>query len=136
MSVTIDMTGIDSTAEAGMQTTDKVVRNAFHAMMERDLEAVFFNPGEFAEPLIYKHVTGEAENYYGIYQDPSESVSVGFDNQILDAAPTLKMQEKTMKRKAKKGDFVEIRGITYKVNDPKPDGTGVVVLSLAREDRL
>lgn len=136
MSVTIDMTGIDSTAEAGTQTTDKVVRNAFHAMMERDLEAVFFNAGEFAEPLVYKHVTGETENYYGIYQDPSESVSIGLDNQILDSAPTLKMQEKTMKRKAKKGDCVEIRGITYKVNDPKPDGTGVVVFTLAREDRL
>ncbi|MFA5456653.1 MAG: hypothetical protein WC261_03360 [Synergistaceae bacterium] len=135
MSVIIDITGIDSTAEAGTQTTDKVVRNAFHAMMERDLGTVFFNAGEFAEPLIYRHMTGETENYYGIYQDPSESVSIGIDNQILDASPTLKMQEKTMKRRARKGDRVEIRGIAYKVNDPKPDGTGVIVCTLSREDR-
>ena len=127
--------GIASTAALGTTQLITVERGTLHSIMHNDLINVFFNTHDFAECVIYTHVTGEVKTYKAIYDEPYVGVNPSSEIEVMSSTPTLRIRETQLARRAAKGDTVIVRGITFVVDSSHQDGVGTVTLTLQRRDR-
>jgi hypothetical protein len=103
--------------------------------LERDLDDVFFhNDPEFAEQVQYIHEDGTIENFLAIFDNEYTAVDVEAGAEIMSTTPVIWMKTSNFNQKPKIGDKVIVRGIRFKVTDDQPDGTGVSMIFLHREN--
>jgi len=121
-----------NTSEYGTVTTTIVGIGVFRQCMEDDLEDIIFNEDEFAEPVQYTHVTGEEREYIAIVDDPNYSSNVGTNIDISTREMCIRLQESKLARRPNNKDVVIVRGISYNIIDPDPDGVGTITLKLQK----
>lgn len=132
---TITPNGINANAQFGSMQLLLVVRSAFDLLLRQDLVNVFFNAKEFATPVSYTHISGESSSYLGIFDEPFNGTNPGTDLEVITTVPQVRLRQDDLKRYPTKGDTCSIRGITYTVQNARPDGVGVMMLYLHRRDR-
>jgi hypothetical protein len=103
----------------------------FKSMFLADLDNVFFNAGEFAELVQYYHLSGPAQQYSGIFDDPTTYSTPGEIPAIV-AKPQVQLNQQKMVAAVRKGDRLTVRGTSWSVLDFSQDGVGVLTLYLER----
>ena len=130
-------TGIISLEAVQSVNVTSVSRSSLMTQFETDLDNVFFgNEFEFAENASYEHKNGITFVVKGIFDNEYTALDVESGAEIMSSTPVFWMQTSKFKEVPKAGDKMVIRGIRFKVTDSQPDGTGVSMLFLHRENVL
>lgn len=132
MAVSVSPISFLSASAFGVVSAKVNTRTTFFSTLETDLENVFLNTVEFAEPVSYTHKTGEALTYNAIFDYPHTSVKLDPEANVSDINTQIRIQESKLKRRPVPGDIVKARGVVYTVEDYRPDGKGLVILYLDR----
>jgi hypothetical protein len=95
--------------------------------------AAFFNTAEYAETATFSLLAGVASTAApkGVFDERFHSVKLSGDMSVDSTDPAFTCAAADVPG-VKQGDTVSIRGITYNVVDPQPDGTGLIVLILSK----
>jgi hypothetical protein len=129
--------GIASLESVSPGIVTLVVRNNLMTDFETDLDSVFFgNDFEFAEAVTYEDLDGVSYALKGIFDHEFQAVDVESGAEITSTQPVLWTQTSKLRKEPRTNDIVIIRGIRFKVVDNQPDGTGVSMLFLNRENML
>ena len=97
-------------------------------LANRALNAVARTMGE---PVVY-HQRGAAHEVRGVFQAGHVGLDPETGVQVRSTQPVLLISRADLPVKPRQGDEVEVRGVTYLVRDPQPDGHQGVVLMLHR----
>ena len=127
--------GIPAGTVVGVPALKVYKRDEFLSILEGDIDQVFIGPdgqdfAEDQETVIYKHGTGEIENYAVIFDNPYASQKVNSEAGYTGVNPQVMLQESKLVRKVRTDDVVTVRGVNYYVKDYQSDGVGVVTLYL------
>lgn len=95
-----------------------------------DLDEVFFNNEEFAEPGEYHYASGEIIIIQGIFDNDYTSVDVDTGAPVQGLNPRFAIATSKLPKETKQNDFIIIRGINYRIITRQDDGTGVTDLYL------
>lgn len=101
------------------------------SVMLDDLEALFGEFG-FAEDASYLPTSGEARPVRVIFDEAYQEVDPKTKAPIGSVSPAAHMQAASLPEELDDDDRLIIRGKTYRINVPKPDGHGAVVCRLHR----
>jgi len=106
--------------------------NAFQNLLYKvDLENVFMNSDEFAEPISYIHSsTGEVTTYAVLFDDPQTSVKLGSGPNFNGLRPQFMISEAELSHRILKRDRCTVRGVDYGIEDFESDGVGVTTVFL------
>jgi hypothetical protein len=99
-------------------------------LANRALNAVVRTMGE-REPVVYRQ-RGEAHEVRGVFQAGHVGLDPETGVQVRSTQPVLLISQADLPIKPKQGDEVDVRGVTYLVRDPQPDGHQGVLLMLHR----
>lgn len=80
--------------------------------------------------IIYTHAGGSAFALDGIFEAQSEVIDFGNEFQTVSYQPMLSAAVSAFQQVPKAGDSCVIRGISYRVIDPRFDGQGTVTLRM------
>ncbi len=102
----------------------------FKEYLEDDLDDVFINTDEFAIPGIYIDSENNSYSLPGIYSYPYQEASPDVTVGMQSMAPIYKIQESDIVGVVKRGDKLKICHGTFEVVEARPDGVGVMDLTL------
>lgn len=102
-------------------------------VMAADIEAVFFG-GDLNEPVIWTPTTGAAVITSGIFDETYEAVDPSTGAVISSTQPRVQLMRSYLPTgwDTDEGARIEVRGETFRVVDPQPDGEGTVMVYLHR----
>ena len=103
---------------------------AFNDQLKADLEETFFNPMEFAEPVIYKPASGSEYTINGIFDKAFQSVDPNTEQPVISVQPNILLNENDLQAAVKTTDKIKIRNVLYEIIDVQPDGVGTTRLIL------
>ncbi len=134
MSFTLYPTGVTATTSAAPAELVLVEQNSFQMQMNDDLEAVFFNQGEFAEKAKskYVHSNGQTEYYAVIFDTPTTNLGIASNVEVTLMKPQVQIIERQLVNAITKDDTIDVRGVSYHVENFISDGVGVTTLFLSR----
>lgn len=89
--------------------------------------AVFMDPEVFGETVFYEPEGGEAQSLPAIFTAAHATVA-----DTATVSPVLSLAGPLLGFIPAAGDAVTVRGITYRVAEPQPDGTGLIRCILER----
>lgn len=103
-----------------------------HDVMAADIEAVFFNEDDFAEPVIWTPTTGLAVITSGIFDEIWEAVDPDTGALISSTQPRVLLMTSYLPadHKTDEGARLEARSKTFRIVDVQPDGEGTVLCYL------
>lgn len=101
-------------------------------LMEADLEAVFFNEADLAEPVIWTPSTGQAVIASGIFDETYEAVDPDSGAIVASTRPRVHLMAKALPDgfDIDEGARLAIDSRTYRPVDVQPGGQGVVIVYL------
>lgn len=127
-----NLAGLSVLASVGIISAEVVTRSSFSLSLERDMDAVFFNIGEFAESIPYSHKNGPSVTYSAIFDDPTASAGLISEVEVLAWRPQLRLKESALRMPPSKGDTCMVRGARYRTIEYNSDGVGTILIYLER----
>lgn len=82
------------------------------------------------EALLYTPKSGASYSIQGIWYDEHVLADPTVSPAVSSGGPQLHVRRAAMQAEPVRGDQVARAGVTYRVEDPQPDGQGMVVLIL------
>lgn len=97
-----------------------------------DLESIVHETikDTFGETVIYEPSTGGGYDLQGVFNNRHIAIDPDTEQTVSSNINTLGVKLADMQNPPKKGDFVTIRDVKYKVRDTQEDGEGWVNLFL------
>jgi hypothetical protein len=98
-----------------------------------DDRLTFLDPDEFGTEAAYTPLNGTAADIAGIFNNPHLPVVVGEHVATSDAQPTFLCRTDDIPADAQggdAGDTLAVDGVTYRVTDLHPDGSGMTLVVL------
>jgi len=107
----------------------------FKADLESDLDEVFLNPDEFAEPItVTPTASGPAFAVNAIFDRESQEVDPDTSIPVISENPVARIQESDLPSPIEKGDEATVRTVIYLIIKAEPDGVGTIKLFLHKKD--
>lgn len=97
-----------------------------------DLESIVHDTikDTFGEAVVYEPLSGGSYSLTGVFNDKHIAIDPNTEQTVSSNINSLGVKLADMQDPPKKGDFVTIRDVKYKVRDTQEDGEGWVNLFL------
>lgn len=92
--------------------------------------------GTFGEPITYRPKAGGVYQARGIFDNEGTVFDVDTEQYVSTTQPRLGINLNDFPVDPKQGDTVELRGISFKVQDKREDGQGGATLFLHKKTAL
>lgn len=103
----------------------------FRDDMEADLSTFFDEEGGFAEPATFVPVSGLSYSLSVIFDETYSSIDLNTQIEVMSSEPKCRFNaSQIVGGKIAEGDSVVIRGTTYRIEEPMPDGIGCIIARL------
>jgi hypothetical protein len=127
----VSVDGISTGEAFGAFVVSHAAAPGQQSQFETDIEDVFLNDDDFAESVkIHYNREGTEDELTAIFDNEYFQADVDSNFEVQMRQPMLIIQTRKLRRKLVRGDWMEVRGVTYSVVTSEPDGTGVSVVTL------
>jgi hypothetical protein len=129
----VDPTTYNAASVAYAPSVVTVGQPGYRGQLRKDLEDVFYNEAEYAEPVTWNYADGSTQQITAIFDE--EHLAMDFDTgaPAIASEPQIHVPTHKYTSTPGRGDKVVVRNRVFTVKTIEPDGTGVCVVTLLRE---
>jgi hypothetical protein len=133
MATNIEPTTFTFSIAAAAPSVKKIAEPGFRKQLRADLDDVFYEETEFAEPVTWVYADGTEQTVPAIFDEEHVAADVQTGAPLISSEPQITLPLHRLNAPAGQGDKVVIRNRRFDVKEILPDGTGVATVNLLRE---